>query len=70
MLCKRRQFLRETTPADPEVQKMILKPQHQKVRVKHCFTLKRIDAATRDVLALAKAFADFTTSTFPVTGPK
>jgi hypothetical protein len=59
------QFLRETTPTDPEIAKMILKPENQKVRIKHCFTLKRIDAATRDALALVKAFADFTTTNFP-----
>jgi hypothetical protein len=61
------QFIRETTPSDPEIAQRILKPQYQKERVKHCFTLKRIEATTRDALALVKGFADFTVTHFPNT---
>jgi hypothetical protein len=60
-------FLRETTPNDPEVARLILKPQNQKERVRHCFTLKRIDGATRDAKALTKDFAAFVTVHFPHT---
>lgn len=60
-------FLRETTPTDPEVARQILNPENQKERVRHCFTLKRIEGTTRDTLTLVQAFADFTTEHFPHT---
>jgi hypothetical protein len=42
------QFLRETTPLDPEDAKALGNPRNQKERVRYTFTLKRIDAARRD----------------------
>ena len=58
-------FLRETSPTDPELARQIAKPINQKERVRHCFTLKRIDGTIRDTLALVTAFASFTTTYFP-----
>jgi len=42
------QFLRVITPTDPEAAEASHNPRNQKERVRYCFTLKRIDAATRD----------------------
>jgi hypothetical protein len=46
--CLATQFLREVTPTDPEEAKALANPRNQKERVRYTFTLKRIDAATRD----------------------
>jgi hypothetical protein len=54
------QFIRETSPSDPEIAKKILDPKSQKQRVKHCFTLRRIDGATGDANQLISDFAVFT----------
>lgn len=42
------QFLREIIPTDPEDQDRMANPRNQKERVRYTFTLKRIDAVTRD----------------------
>jgi hypothetical protein len=53
------QFLRETMPIDPAHEKAMGNPRNQKERVRYCFTLKRIDAATRDTDTLCKDISDF-----------
>jgi hypothetical protein len=53
------QFLREVTPNDPEDANKMANPRNQKERVRYTFTLKRIDAASRDVDAVNKDICNF-----------
>jgi hypothetical protein len=53
------QFLREVTPLDPADEKAMANPRNQKERVRYCFTLKRIDAATRDTDILCRDVSHF-----------
>jgi hypothetical protein len=53
------QFLREVIPTDPEDAKKMADPRNQKERVKYTFTLKRIDAASRDADALNRDICNF-----------
>jgi hypothetical protein len=53
------QFLREVTPIDPEDANRMANPRNQKERVRYTFTLKRIDAATRDTDTLNNEISSF-----------
>jgi hypothetical protein len=46
------QFLREVIPTNPKEAEAMGNPRNQKERVRYSFTLKRIDAATRDTDAV------------------
>jgi len=54
------QFLRETTPTDPDVEFAASNPKNQKERVRYTFTLKRMIAAARDTDTLNIDFGRFT----------
>jgi len=53
------QFLREVEPTDPKEAEAMGNPRNQKERVRYTFTLKRIDAASRDTDKLNLDFIDF-----------
>jgi len=53
------QFLREVEPIDPKEAEAMGNPRNQKERVRYTFTLKRIDAASRDTDKLNSDFIDF-----------
>jgi hypothetical protein len=53
------QFLREVTPTDPEDAKNMANPRNQKARVRYTFTMKRIDATTRDTNELNVEILNF-----------
>lgn len=59
------QFLREVTPLDPADEKAMANPRNQKERVRYSFTLKRIDAATRDTDILCREISHFIGSMKP-----
>jgi hypothetical protein len=56
------QFLRQTTPIDPADEKAMANPRNQKERVRYCFNLKRIDAATRDTDTVCRDISHFSGS--------
>jgi hypothetical protein len=56
------QFLREVTPSDPEQAKAMGNPRNQKERVRYTFTIKRIEATTRDTDTLNRDICDFFTN--------
>jgi hypothetical protein len=53
------QFLRQTTPTDPAQEKAMANPRNQKELVRYCFTIKRIDATTRDTNTLSIDISNF-----------
>jgi hypothetical protein len=53
------QFLREVIPTDPEDANKMANPRNQKERVRYTFTLKRIDATSRDADAFNKDICNF-----------
>ena len=55
----RTQFVRESAFMDPRTLELISDHRNQKERVRHVFTLKRIDGATRDIEKLAAELGDF-----------
>jgi hypothetical protein len=57
--CLALQFLREITPVDPTHEKAMANPRNQKERVRYSFTLKRIDAVTRDTNAITVDISNF-----------
>jgi hypothetical protein len=53
------QFLREIEPTDPKEAEAMSNPRNQKERVRYTFTMKRIDAASRDTDKLNFDFINF-----------
>jgi hypothetical protein len=53
------QFLREVEPIDPKEAEAMGNPRNQRERVRYTFTLKRIDAASRDTNKLNLDFIEF-----------
>jgi hypothetical protein len=53
------QFLREIIPLDPKEAEAMANPRNQKERVKYTFTLKRIDATTRDTNTINREISKF-----------
>src|SRR5262249_1985 len=53
------QFLREVVPTDPEDAEKMADPRNQKQRVRYTFTLKRIDAASRDTDTVNRDMCNF-----------
>jgi hypothetical protein len=53
------QFVRDTSPADPRIANRISDPKNQKLRMKHVFSLKRIDGVAQDVMHLTNDISTF-----------
>ena len=53
------QFLREVSPDDPQAAEAMTNPRNQKERVRYAFTIKRIEAASRDTDAINTDICNF-----------
>lgn len=53
------QFLREIRPIDPKQEQALGNPKNQKERLRYTFTLKRIDATTRETNELNKELGQY-----------